>query len=102
MTPNINVARKLVLAWGVHSTCTSDPASIEEMVDNASIAAAQHGFSVPTLPLVVVAGTPFGVVGSTNLMRIVWPAPASRILSPARREATAVDRNSEIEQTLHT
>jgi pyruvate kinase len=102
MTPNIDVARKLVLAWGVHSTCTSDPASIEEMVDNASIAAAQHGFSVPTLPLVVVAGTPFGVVGSTNLMRIVWPAPASRILSPARREATAVDRNSEIEQALHT
>jgi pyruvate kinase len=101
MTPNINVARKLVLAWGVHSTCTSDPASVEEMVDNASAAAVLHGFSVPTLPLVVVAGTPFGVVGSTNLMRIVWPAPYSHVLSPTQREAATTDRNPDVEQALH-
>ena len=77
LTPNEHVSRKLALVWGVHSACASDPGSIEEMVDNASAAAALHGFSMPGLPLVVVAGTPFGVTGSTNLMRVVWPAPAA-------------------------
>jgi pyruvate kinase len=77
LTPKVHVSRKLALVWGVHSVCASDVGSIEEIVDNASAAAVLHGFSVPTLPLVVVAGTPFGVSGSTNLMRIVWPAPAA-------------------------
>ena len=86
LTPNVHVSRRLALVWGVHSACASDPASIEEMVDNASAAAALHGFSVPTLPLVVVAGTPFGVTGSTNLMRIVWPLPVECDRKTVRHE----------------
>ncbi|WP_082584397.1 pyruvate kinase [Noviherbaspirillum sp. Root189] len=73
LTPNVHVSRWLTLIWGIHSVCASDVCNIEEMVDNAVSAADLHGFSVPMLPLVVVAGTPFGVSGSTNLMRIVWP-----------------------------
>lgn len=92
LTPNVHVSRKLALVWGVHSVCASGVGNIEEMVDNASSAAALHGFSVPMLPLIVVAGTPFGVSGSTNLMRIVWPTSVAADLAGVCAEALGSSR----------
>lgn len=90
LTPNLHISRCLTLVWGIHSVCAPDVSNIEEMVDNAVSAAALHGFSVPMLPLVVVAGTPFGVSGSTNLMRIVWPdSVAASIAGVAAEKAGA-------------
>lgn len=73
LTPNIGIARKLALVWGVHSVCTTGAENVEDMVSKAEAVAAQEGFSLLGKPLIVVAGTPFGVSGSTNLLRIVWP-----------------------------
>jgi pyruvate kinase len=86
LTPNLQVSRRLALVWGVHSVCAPFVGSIEEMVDNAVRAAEQHGFCVPMSPLVVVAGTPFGVPGSTNLMRIVWPSLTAASIAAASAE----------------
>ncbi|NEX61966.1 pyruvate kinase [Noviherbaspirillum galbum] len=73
LTPNLAVARRLALIWGVHSVCTEDARSVEEMVGQAEEVALREGFRQAGKPLVVVAGTPFGVSGSTNLLRVIWP-----------------------------
>lgn len=73
LTSNEHIARRLALVWGVHSICADDAENIEDMVGKATAMAAAQGFSLPGRPLVVVAGTPFGIPGSTNLLRVVWP-----------------------------
>lgn len=79
LTPNIGIARKLSLVWGVHSVCTTDAENVEDMVNKAETVAAQEGFSLLGKPLIVVAGMPFGVSGSTNLLRIVWPEGSAEL-----------------------
>ncbi|MGH8808230.1 MAG: pyruvate kinase, partial [Noviherbaspirillum sp.] len=71
LTPNMATARRLSLVWGVHSVQTGDAASVEDIVTKASRIAAQEGFAEAGRPLVMIAGTPFGTPGATNLLRIV-------------------------------
>lgn len=72
MTPVPAAARRLSLVWGVHSIQAADVVSIEEIVTHATRAAAKHGFGFPGQALLIAAGTPFGVSGTTNMLRIVW------------------------------
>lgn len=71
LTPSLATARRLVLAWGVHSVHTEDAISVEDMVAKAVRIAALEGYAAPDRPLLIVAGMPFGTPGSTNLLRIV-------------------------------
>ena len=72
MTPVASAARRLSLVWGVHSIQAADVESTEEIVMHATLAARKNGFGVPGQALLIIAGTPFGVPGSTNLLRISW------------------------------
>ena len=72
MTPVAAAARRLSLVWGVHSIQAADVDSTEEIVMRATQAAEKHGFGRPGQALLIIAGTPFGVPGSTNLLRIAW------------------------------
>lgn len=72
MTPVAAAARRLSLVWGVHSIQAADVDSTEEIVMRATQAADKHGFGNPGQALLIIAGTPFGVPGSTNLLRIAW------------------------------
>lgn len=72
MTPVAAAARRLSLVWGVHSIQAADVESTEEIVMHATLAARKNGFGVPGQALLIIAGTPFGVPGSTNLLRISW------------------------------
>jgi len=72
MTPVAAAARRLSLVWGVHSIQAADVDSTEEIVMHATLAAKKYGFGVPGQALLIIAGTPFGVPGSTNLLRISW------------------------------
>jgi len=72
MTPVAAAARRLSLVWGVHSIQAADVESTEEIVRHATLAAKKYGFGVPGQALLIIAGTPFGVPGSTNLLRISW------------------------------
>jgi pyruvate kinase len=74
LTPNLDVARRLSLVWGVSSRVSADARSIEDIVTIASDAAMAEGLCNAGRPLVIAAGVPFGEPGSTNLMRIVWPS----------------------------
>lgn len=72
LTPHISVARRLALVWGVHSTQAVDVTDLDEIVTHATAAVKRHGFGEPGRAVLVAAGTPFGVSGTTNLLRIVW------------------------------
>lgn len=72
LTPHISVARRLTLVWGVHSTQAADVTDTDEIVTHATEAVKRHGFGESGRAVLVAAGTPFGVSGTTNLLRIVW------------------------------
>jgi len=72
LTPNLATARRLALVWGVHSVHTDDAKDAEDMVAKASRIALDEGFAESGRPLVIIAGVPFGTLGSTNLLRITW------------------------------
>lgn len=72
LTPHLSVARRLTLVWGVHSTQAADVTDTDEIVTHATEAVKRHGFGESGRAVLVAAGTPFGVSGTTNLLRIVW------------------------------
>ncbi len=72
LTPKIETARRLALAWGTHCVHTEDVTSVEEMVEHAGYHAFHQGLAAKGERLVTTAGIPFGTPGSTNLLRISW------------------------------
>jgi pyruvate kinase len=70
VTPLLSTARRLSLAWGVHSLYVEDATSVEQMSEMAGQLACREGFATPGSAFVAIAGLPFGTPGTTNLMRI--------------------------------
>ena len=70
LTPKIETARRLALAWGIHCVQTRDPTSFNDMVGLAAEAAERDGFARPNDRVVIIAGVPFGTPGATNVLRI--------------------------------
>jgi len=70
LTPNLDIARRLVLAWGVHSIRTKDVQSFSEMMGKSVRIAMRQDFAQEGDTVVIVAGIPFGVPGGTNIMHI--------------------------------
>jgi pyruvate kinase len=70
LTPKVETARKLALAWGVHCVPTRDPKDFDDMLVVALEAARKDGFARENDRLVIIAGVPFGAPGTTNVMRI--------------------------------
>jgi len=71
ITPNNRIVRRMVLLWGAHSVQSEEIASFREMVKAAGEHAKAEGFAVNGDRIVIVAGVPFGVAGSTNNLRVV-------------------------------
>ncbi|MDR3518396.1 MAG: pyruvate kinase [Azospirillaceae bacterium] len=72
LTASLTASRRLVLAYGVHSVHAPDIANFSEMVQQASQIAFRDGLAQEGQRLVITAGVPFGVPGSTNVLRIAW------------------------------
>ncbi|NQV82211.1 MAG: pyruvate kinase [Rhodospirillales bacterium] len=72
LTPRADTARRLALAWGVHSVKTEDLSTFRDMVVKAIRVAKSEGFADVGDPLVITAGVPFGTPGATNILRIAW------------------------------
>jgi pyruvate kinase len=70
MTPRLAVARRLALVWGVHAVLCHDVADVPEITELASRTVRREGFGASGQSIVVSAGMPFGVSGTTNLLRI--------------------------------
>ncbi len=70
LTPKIDTARRLALAWGLHCELTEDANSFTDMVDRACRIACEEGLAAPGSRIVVTAGVPFGTPGATNVLRV--------------------------------
>ncbi len=75
MTPIVEIARRLSLAWGVHPVVTDDARDERDMADRACRHAYIDGFAGVGERVLVVAGVPFGTPGSTNNLRIAVVGP---------------------------
>ena len=64
LTPNLDTARRMTLAWGVHPVQTEDAHNFGDMVARAARVARQEKIAKPGERLVITAGVPFGTPGS--------------------------------------
>ncbi len=70
MTPATGTARRLCLSWGCHCVMTPELERFKGAVVSAARAARAGGFATETDQIVVTAGVPFNVPGTTNILRI--------------------------------
>ena len=108
LTPSLKTARRLGLLWGAHAVRTRDVGSFEEMVGKSKRMALRHGLAKAGDRIIVTAGVPFGVPGSTNVVHVarligdeldrhkarrlyVLSSPGTQIRQLPRQEADAAD-----------
>jgi len=75
VTPSAAVARRLGLVWGLEPRVGADPDGLDAMTAEAVRFAVDLGMAGPSERILIVAGSPFGAPGSTNLLRLAH-APA--------------------------
>jgi pyruvate kinase len=74
ITPNVATGRKLSLVWGVHCVVAEDAHDQDDMVDRAGSIAFRDGFANAGQRVIIVAGVPLGIAGTTNMVRIATVA----------------------------
>jgi pyruvate kinase len=67
---NLSTARRLSVAWGVHSVVNDRLRQVDEVCSTALEIAQAQGMAQRGDTLVITAGVPFGQPGSTNSLRI--------------------------------
>ena len=78
LTPLIATARQLTPVWGIHSVVVKNEVTDEASMTKLACDAALAGdFGKPGDNIVIVAGIPFGVSGTTNLLRVAGLPEAS-------------------------
>ncbi|QEY64065.1 pyruvate kinase [Metapseudomonas lalkuanensis] len=70
LTPNLNTARRLTVAWGIYSVVNERLHKVEEVTSTALEIAQAQGMAKRGDTVVITAGVPFGQPGSTNSLRI--------------------------------
>ena len=70
MTTTEVVCRRLVLYWGVQPVLVDTPASISELFDAATALSKRLGLTHPGDLIIITGGTPFGIKGTTNLLKV--------------------------------
>jgi pyruvate kinase len=71
LTPEKTIRQRMNILWGINSIETDPYDSFDQALDGISTLMLENEFGVPEDLVVVVAGTPFGVVGSTNTIRVL-------------------------------
>ena len=70
LTPLMSTARRLALTWGAHCVITQPQERFKGAVLAAVRAARTEGFATDEDQIVVTAGVPFNVKGTTNILRV--------------------------------
>ncbi len=71
LTPHESVQRELTLSWGVTPVIGPTLTNLENLFDEAEERAISHGALTNGDKLVLTAGTPLGVPGSTNFLYVM-------------------------------
>ncbi|KQR15631.1 pyruvate kinase [Deinococcus sp. Leaf326] len=70
LTPNEQTRNQLTLSWGVVPMLSEDPSDTDDMVRIANDELKKSGLADVTDRYVITAGVPFGVRGTTNMLRV--------------------------------
>jgi pyruvate kinase len=70
VTPSDRVARTLALHWGVIPTTAPQMATTDELIEKSVAIALEGGYVDKGDLVVIAAGVPMGIPGSTNLMKV--------------------------------
>ncbi|WP_299963121.1 pyruvate kinase [uncultured Roseobacter sp.] len=70
MTPLRSTARRLTLSWGINCVMTEKLDRFKLAVVASARAATRQGYAETNDQIVVTAGVPFNVPGSTNILRV--------------------------------
>ena len=70
LTPLVTTARRMALTWGAHCVIVPEQERFKGAVLSAIRAARSDGFAEEDDYIVVTAGVPFNVVGTTNILRV--------------------------------
>ncbi len=71
LTPHVGVARQLALSWGVLPAVVEVLSSGQDVLETARRWVHEAGLAAPGDRVVVTAGLPFGVAGTTNLAMVL-------------------------------
>lgn len=71
LTPHERTARYLNLVWGLHCRIIDGITNSDDLVEVAARRVQQEGIGKPGETVVVTAGVPFGVPGTTNMVRVI-------------------------------
>lgn len=70
VTPRKDVMRKLMLVWGVYAIFTQGADTTDEVIDSSVQSAIEKNYIKQGDLIVITAGIPVGVAGSTNLIKV--------------------------------
>ena len=70
LTPLLDTARRMAVVWGVHAVVVPEVHAMTEAVNRAGRVALTEGFAGHGEEIVVTAGVPFGMAGTTNALRV--------------------------------
>ena len=70
LTPLMTTARRMILTWGTTCVLVEPQERFKGAVIAAVRAALSHGFALEKELVVVIAGVPFNVQGTTNILRV--------------------------------
>ena len=70
LTPNLATARRLTVAWGVHSVVNDRLRQVDEVCATALEIAQAQGLAKRGDTVVITTGVPFGQPGTTNSLRV--------------------------------
>lgn len=71
LTPNKSTYQSLALVWGANPAMVESVDSEEAMEHNAVVKGLQAGYVQPDQHVVITAGSPFHVSGTTNLIKVI-------------------------------
>ncbi|MDB5497424.1 MAG: pyk, partial [Phenylobacterium sp.] len=75
LTPSVDTARKLALAWGVEPRVVPELFDPEELARVAVEQAVLAGLAAPGQRVLILAGLPMGSPGAANILRIAHAPP---------------------------
>ena len=81
IAPDVDVARRLCLVWGLEPRVASQPRGVATMTDEAAHMAADLGLAASGARILIIAGPPLGAPGAANLLRITH-APRAKSGAP--------------------
>jgi pyruvate kinase len=70
ITPDAEVAGRLMLKWGVYPFQIARASSVDELFAAASRLSRELGLAKSGDLIVITGGIPIGVAGSTNLLKV--------------------------------